>query len=116
MTNNVEVPSMRGPTIPVHEDAHFVPINDVPPSLKSGKYKNYVVFGCGKTGADAVVHLLRNGIDQSRIAWIVPRDYWYFLRDGMANFWEGNTNFMSALQECDSVKDVFLEWEKTGQV
>jgi len=113
--NNLQVPSMRKtPTIPVHEGANFVPINDIPSSLKSGKYKNYIVFGCGKTGADAIVHLLQNGIDQSQITWIVSRDVWYFLRDSMEDFWKSSRGFLAPLAKRNSVKDVFLTWEKSG--
>lgn len=112
--NKVEVPSMRKPTIPVHETAHFVPVNDVPSSVQSGNYKNYVVFGCGKTGADAIVCLLRSGVDPSLITWIVPRDVWYFLRDGLADFWKSNVLIMPPMLKESSVKDVFLAWETNG--
>jgi len=112
--NNVEVPSMRKPIIPVHQDAHFVPVNDVPKGVKSGNYNKYIVFGCGKTGADAVVQLLRMGVDQSKITWIVSRDVWYFLRDGLADFWGSNKHILPVMNQEKSIKDVFLAWEKNG--
>jgi len=112
--NNVEVPSMRKPIIPVHDEAHFVPVNDVPASVQSGNYKNYVVFGCGKTGADAVVQLLRMGVDQSHITWIVSRDVWYLLRDGLADFWRSINLMLSPMVKEESVKDVFLNLERCG--
>jgi len=114
---NVTVPSMRKPTIPVHEAASFVPPNALPESIESRKnYQTYVVFGCGKTGADAVVYLLRNGVDPSQIQWIISQDYWYFVRDGFRDFYTCNDNFMKPFVSSGSVKDVFLEWERRGLV
>eukprot|EP00535_Pseudo-nitzschia_heimii_P008021 CAMPEP_0197180118 /NCGR_PEP_ID=MMETSP1423-20130617/4835_1 /TAXON_ID=476441 /ORGANISM="Pseudo-nitzschia heimii, Strain UNC1101" /LENGTH=528 /DNA_ID=CAMNT_0042630139 /DNA_START=60 /DNA_END=1646 /DNA_ORIENTATION=- len=114
--NNVLVPSMREPTIPVHEGASFVPVNALPESMRSGRFQNYVVFGCGKTGADAIVHLLRNGVDQSQITWVVSRDVWYFLRDAMEDFHTVNDILLDPFLKSASSRDIFLEWEKQGLV
>ena len=113
--NNVVVPSMREPTIPVHEAASFVSVNALPESLGSGTFRNYVVFGCGKTGADAIVHLLRDGgVDPSRITWIVSRDVWYFLREGLEDFYATNDTISIPTLECGSVEDIYLGWEERG--
>jgi len=45
--------------------------------------KNFVVVGAGKTGIDAVVHLLAGGVDQAKIKWIVPNDAVLLDRDAL---------------------------------
>jgi hypothetical protein len=40
----------------------------------------YVVIGAGKTGIDAVLHLLDIGVQQEAITWILSNDCWYFSR------------------------------------
>jgi len=48
-----------------------------------------VVIGAGKTGSDAITYLLRNGgVDQSAITWIISRDVWYIIRDGLWGSYE----------------------------
>ncbi len=114
---NVNVPSMRKePIIPVDKSVNFVPVNEVPSSVKSGKYKNYIVFGNGKTGTDAVVELLKNGVDQSQIKWIVSRDVWYILRDGSKDFYKGFSPMSNAMLEAKSLKDFYLGAEKWNLV
>ena len=114
---NIKVPSMRGPTVPVHEAASFVSVNALPASIRSGKFRNYVVFGCGKTGADAVVHLIRDGgVDPSRITWIVSRDAWYILRDSHEDCLPTVDRYLEPMVRCGSVHDVYLDWEANGIV
>jgi len=117
VASNVTVPSMREPLIPVHGEtvrANFVPLNDVPSRVQSGKYQNYVVFGNGKSGVDAVINLLRNrDIDQSQISWICSRDVWYFIRDEMKKFWHSSDIIMK-MASANSVEECFLQYEKEG--
>ena len=40
----------------------------------------YVVIGAGKTGIDALLHLLDIGVDPESIMWIISNDCWYFNR------------------------------------
>ena len=57
------------------------------PFLSSGlsavreSYDCYVIVGGGKTGIDAVLHLLDHGVNPDRLTWIVPADSWFFNRD-----------------------------------
>ena len=44
-------------------------------------YDCYVIVGGGKTGIDAVLHLLDHGVNPGRLTWIVPADSWFFNRD-----------------------------------
>ena len=38
------------------------------------------MVGGGKTGIDAVLHLMDKGVDLSRVHWVVPNDAWFFDR------------------------------------
>ena len=71
---NVIVPSMRPPTYAVADSVRCEPPNalptlDEPPAA-------YVIVGAGKTGIDAALWLLSNGVDPDAITWIRPRDSW----------------------------------------
>eukprot|EP00531_Pseudo-nitzschia_arenysensis_P004517 CAMPEP_0116133362 /NCGR_PEP_ID=MMETSP0329-20121206/10063_1 /TAXON_ID=697910 /ORGANISM="Pseudo-nitzschia arenysensis, Strain B593" /LENGTH=503 /DNA_ID=CAMNT_0003627983 /DNA_START=156 /DNA_END=1667 /DNA_ORIENTATION=+ len=110
---DVKVPGMRKePLIPVDKRVNFVPVNQVPTCLNSGKYKKYIVFGNGKTGVDAVIHLLDSGVDQSQIQWIVPRDVWYFIREGFRDFFASFDVFGKAILTAKSVEEYVLTLEK----
>lgn len=76
---NVQVPSIRGPQFEVASDLSIVAPNELPQvrDPRSG----YVIIGAGKTGIDAVLFLLDQGVDQSHITWIMPNDSWLLDRD-----------------------------------
>lgn len=111
VANDIRVPSMRSPLIPVHDDIHFVPVNEVPSCVRSGRYDNYVVFGNGKTGADAVVELLERGVDKSRITWVVSRDAWYLIRRPNHDPLDFRV-FMKAHLDSEFVEEVFHSLER----
>ncbi|MDJ0788364.1 MAG: NAD(P)/FAD-dependent oxidoreductase, partial [Myxococcota bacterium] len=71
---NVSVPSMRPPPFPVAEGAHCEALNALP--RIGPDFERFVVVGAGKTGMDACLFLLKNGVDPDRIRWIMPRDSW----------------------------------------
>ncbi|MEM7099615.1 MAG: NAD(P)/FAD-dependent oxidoreductase [Pseudomonadota bacterium] len=75
---NVTVPSMRPPPYPVSDGVDCIAPNDLPGV--SGQYDEYVVIGAGKTGMDACLFLLKNGVGADRIRWVMPRDSWIFDR------------------------------------
>ncbi len=79
----VVVPSMRKVPFSVDSSVSVVPINEIPENLEGGTYRKYVILGAGKSGTDAVLYLLASGVDQSAITWVISRDVWYVLRDGM---------------------------------
>lgn len=126
--SSVIVPSMRKIFFPVDESVSVVSVNDVPEKLKvsssttSESYRNYVVLGAGKTGTDAVLYLLENGIDQSDITWIMPRDPWYFNRRGMVSSSVPGTKYWADLKHLlinpslrsSDMEECFLNWEKAG--
>jgi len=118
---NLLVPSMRdGPPFPVDAAAKVVPVNDLPSSVKSGNHSKYIVIGAGKTGLDSVTHLLRNGVDQSDITWIISRDVWYFIRDGYIregnSYWQDVGRLLAPLEKASSVEEAFLLYEKDDVV
>jgi len=79
---NVEIPSERPPPFEVDPSVECVPINGLEGmDLSSGKRKRFIVAGAGKTGIDAILYLLNNGVSESDIVWIVSRDAWMFNRD-----------------------------------
>ena len=70
----IQVPSINPPRYSVDPSVECVPVNDIHtvPDTK----RKFVVVGAGKTGIDAILHLLDQGVDPSRIAWVMPRDPW----------------------------------------
>ena len=110
---NVTVPSMRDPLIPVDPEVYFVPVNSISESVISGKFQNYIVFGNGKTGCDAVVHLINSGVDPSQISWVSPRDVWYFNREGLADFYK-TFDVLKKMVDVKSMEEAFLSFEKDG--
>ena len=98
-----------------------IPPNDLPRAGPA--HDDFVVIGAGKTGMDACIWLLENGVDPDRIRWIVPRDSWNLNR---ANFQPGDDFFAAfcnsvadqaeAVALADSVEDVFARLEATGEL
>ena len=110
----VTVPSMRpSPFLVEAGNATVEPVNALPTT----EADHYVVLGAGKTGIDAVLHLLRRGVDQRHVTWIVPRDMWLLMRD---KFFEGGASLpavlalINALLRHDSVLGAFKELETAG--
>ena len=78
----------------------------------------YTVVGSGKTGMDAILWLLENGVPPPRIRWVMSRDAWLMNR---ANFQPGLENFersvgsnadqFDAIGAASSVSELFEELE-----
>jgi len=73
------VPSTHPPKYTIHPGVTLVPINGLAKIKKP--WDRYVVIGAGKTGIDAVLHLLYLGINPDLITWVVPNDPWMTNRD-----------------------------------
>ena len=71
---NVTVPSMRPPDYEVDDGVVCRPLNDLP--KMADRYNHFMIIGAGKTAMDACLFLLGNGLDPSRISWVMPRDSW----------------------------------------
>ncbi len=75
---NVSVPSTTPPKYGFDDDVRLVPLNDLVHT--SEPPDGYVVIGAGKTGMDACLWLLAQGVDPDSIRWIMPRDSWLLNR------------------------------------
>ena len=76
---HVRVPSTRDPQYDVAPDASLVAPNELPRVRKPRS--GYVIIGAGKTGMDAALFLLTQGVDPDNITWIMPNDAWLLDRD-----------------------------------
>lgn len=113
------VPATHTPNFDVDEGVAFVPINDLtqvqaPPSA-------YVIIGGGKTGIDACVWLLENGVDPELITWIVSRDAWLLDRRNTQPteaFFDTTIGSQAALMEslarASDMDDAFDRLEASG--
>ncbi len=77
------IPSTHTPGFKIAEDAALVPINDLP--KRAPHHDHFAVIGAGKTGMDAAVWLLEQGVDPDQITWVRPSDYWMFNRESILN-------------------------------
>jgi hypothetical protein len=75
----VVVPSMGKPQYQVTPDVDIVTPNQLPKVTRP--YRGYTVVGSGKTGIDACLWLLAQGIDPKHMTWIMPRDPWFLKRE-----------------------------------
>ena len=113
------VPSMHTPSFDIAEAAWFMPLNDLP---KIGrKPEGYVIVGGGKTGMDAVIWLLNNGVDPDTIQWIMPRDGWMLDRKNTQadiSFFNDTLGAQAlqfeAIAAAESVDDLFDRLEDSG--
>jgi hypothetical protein len=97
------VPSMRPPPYHVDDGVDCVAPNDLPSS--AADHQRFVIVGAGKTGIDACLWLLRNGIQPERLTWIMPRDAWLMDR---ANVQPG-PQFLQRFQACFAARLTAIE-------
>lgn len=115
---NVSVPSQRPPAYTVADGAFCAPLNALPST--QSPHDGFVVIGAGKTGADACLWLLANGVDPDAIRWIMPRDSWYLDRSVIQpgdGFDESTAAFGRSFQhvaESTSLDDLFARLEADG--
>lgn len=75
---NVAVPATSVLPFSVEDDVVCVPINELPKMAVPNA--DYCVVGGGKTGMDACLWLLEQGVAASSIRWVRPRDSWILNR------------------------------------
>jgi hypothetical protein len=116
---HVNVPAMRGPRYALDPGVKCVPPNDLPKITRP--YSNYTVVGSGKTGMDACIWLMENGVEPDRIRWIMPRDAWTMDRintqPGLENFERtvgATIAQFDAIIDSTSVADLFARLESGG--
>jgi len=118
--SRMQVPSLTPPDYTV-DDVSCVPLNDLP--RVAGRYDEFMVIGAGKTGMDACIWLLTNGVDPDRIRWIVSRDSWVLGRGNVqpgdecfAAFCKSLADQVECAAHADSVDDVFVRLEAVGEL
>jgi hypothetical protein len=100
---------MGPPAFEVEAGVSCVPPNGL--ATLSGPAAHYTVIGGGKTGVDACLWLLRNGVEPT---WIIPRDAWYVdranIQPGAAmarRRSEGLNARSAAITQATSIADLF---------
>ena len=68
------IPATTPPPFGVADGAPVIPVGALGSIVDGAPV--YVIVGSGKTATDAIVWLLRNGLDPERIVWIRPREPW----------------------------------------
>lgn len=116
---NTSVPSTHTPNFHINEDVQFIPLNDL--TRVSQPPKGYVVIGGGKTGIDAILWLLENGVNPDMIQWIVSRDAWLLDRQNTQSTQEFFNDVMGtqaaqmeSIANAVSIDDMFLKLEASG--
>lgn len=114
-------PATHPPRYQVAPGVRCVPVNQLAELHRP--YACYTVVGAGKTGIDACLWLLDNGVDPRRIRWIMPRDPWLQDRGnaqpGVENFERyvhGSVSQFEAITKATSIGDVFARLEASGQM
>ncbi|MER6950282.1 hypothetical protein ABT294_40320 [Nonomuraea sp. NPDC000554] len=115
----VTVPSMRPPKYAVEAGVRCVTPNELP--AVRDRAGHYTVVGAGKTGIDACLWLLRQGVDPRQLTWIMPRDSWLLDRQNVqpgplfANAVIANHAARhEAINTAESVDDLFDRLETCG--
>jgi hypothetical protein len=110
------VPSTHPPQYALGPGVNCVPLNRLPNIHRP--HAAYTVVGSGKTGMDAILWLLENGVAPACIRWIMPRDAWLMnranLQPGLENFERSIGNSIGqfdAIAEAASVPDLFARLE-----
>jgi NAD(P)-binding Rossmann-like domain len=118
---NTAVPSTHPPKYAIAPGLTCVPLNELPRQKKVPS--GYVVVGAGKTGIDATLWLLDNGVAPKDICWIMPRDSWFQdranVQPGEEFFTQSYGSFatqMEVLAEAASLDELFVELEANGQL
>jgi hypothetical protein len=111
------IPSRHTPSYTVAPGVKHGPVND----LAHAQAARYVIIGAGKTGMDAVVHLLARGVAPHAITWIMPQDAWFYNRahyqpdqhclDDMIEGMAAQTEIAATAQ---SSEEVLLRLEEAG--
>ncbi len=110
----VEVPSTTPPKYAVGDDVDLVPPNALV-SIREPR-SSYLIIGAGKTGMDATLFLLDQGVDPQSITWIMSNDSWLLDRDALT---PGKTigwfvDQLALIAQSESLEEVFLNTERAN--
>lgn len=113
------VPATHTPGFTIAPEVPFMPLNALP--TVTAPPEGYVVIGGGKTGIDACLWLLDNGVDPARIRWIMPRDAWLLDRRNIqpaeeffADTMGAQAAQLEAIAASTSIPDLFDRLEAAG--
>jgi hypothetical protein len=118
---NTAVPSTHPPKYQMGEGVRCITPNDLVRTPLSTS--SYTVVGAGKTGIDACLWLLENGVSPNKIGWIVPRDSWFQNRvnvqPGEAFFEKAFTSFaiqIESVASAQTIEELFATLEDNEQL
>jgi hypothetical protein len=118
--SGMQVPSTTPPRYAVAPEVRCIPPNDL--VRLSRPQAGHVVVGAGKTGMDACLWLLAQGVEPDDIRWIMPRDPWVLDRanlqsgdDFFMETWGSLTRQLEAVAAAESVQDLMLRLEAAGE-
>ena len=108
------MPATHPPKYVVATGVTCIPPNRLPEIARP--WRAYTVVGSGKTGMDACLWLLDNGVPASSIRWIMPRDAWLldranFQPDDIERTIGSNIAQLDAVVQATSVADLFRRLE-----
>jgi hypothetical protein len=113
------VPLTHTPSFSISDEVKFIPLNQL--TQLNSPPQGFVVIGGGKTGIDACLWLLENGVDADEIRWIMPRDAWLLDRKNTQPTEEffnhaigSQAAQMEAIANADSIHDMFDKLESAG--
>ncbi|MGE5128160.1 MAG: NAD(P)-binding protein, partial [Sphingomonadaceae bacterium] len=115
-----KVPATTPPPFEVAPGARCVPVGEL--ARLAGRAERYVIVGGGKTGIDACLWLLENGVAPSDIRWIRPRELWLlnrvFFQGGelVGSAYEGLSLQAEASAQAASLDDLFARLAAAGQL
>ncbi len=111
----VEVPSIRPPAYGVAKGVWLEAPNAL--SRLADAPTGYVIIGAGKTGIDAVLFLLEQGVSPQRIQWIMPNDAWLLDRARLApgKIAEGLLQ-LDGFGHAETLEELFSVLESLGNV
>jgi hypothetical protein len=116
---NVVVPAMRKPKYNVADGVRCIPPNEL--TKLHTPAQDYVVIGAGKTGMDACLWLLGNGVEPEAIRWVMPRDSWMLDRKNIQpgpefadSFLGGVARQTEAVAQATSVEDLLAKMHDIG--
>ena len=112
-----QVPATKPPEYGISEQVHCVPVNGLA-NIKT-PWKKYVILGAGKTGIDAILHLLDSNVDPKNMTWIISNDCWFFNRDPFTKtdlkyFVNLFPIIFGAQAEATDINDIYKRWEDVG--
>lgn len=114
-----EVPSTHPPRYQVAQGVTCIAPNALPNVTRP--YSRYTVVGSGKTGMDACLWLVENGVPHDSIRWVMPRDSWMMNRanvqpgpQGWRRYFDNNLAQFEAICAAGDMADLFRRLEAGG--